>query len=274
MGLHWKFLDILSVIIGWGYFFAWSLSFYPQVIENMWRKNVNGLSFDFLTYNILGHSCYLIYNFSFFFLTSIQDEYYKLHGTRDAGVRFNDVFFSIHAVAITAFTIYQCIIYEKGPKNFVSYPTRFLFGFAIMVIIFFFFLAFSGTASWIWMLNSMGTVKVFLSFIKYVPQAYMNWRRKCTKGWSIGNIILDFTGGALSFGQMGVESINSGDWSEFKNFAKLGLSLLSIFFDLLFMFQHYILYWGNKPPETDEKKTELPTEREKHVDGEIYADLS
>lgn len=51
-------------------------------------------------------------------------------------------------------------------------------------------------------------VKLFITLIKYVPQAYMNFRRKSTLGWSIGNILLDFTGGFLSICQMFVISYN------------------------------------------------------------------
>lgn len=36
----------------------------------------------------------------------------------------------------------------------------------------------------------------------------MNFKRKSTIGWSIGNILLDLTGGVLNFGQMGVQSID------------------------------------------------------------------
>lgn len=39
--------DIPSGIIGWGYFVAWSISFYPQVFMNFKRKSVVGLSFDY-----------------------------------------------------------------------------------------------------------------------------------------------------------------------------------------------------------------------------------
>lgn len=38
----------------------------------------------------------------------------------------------------------------------------------------------------------------------------MNFRRKSTVGWSIGNILLDLLGGILNFGQMGVQSIDQG----------------------------------------------------------------
>lgn len=36
----------------------------------------------------------------------------------------------------------------------------------------------------------------------------MNFRRKSTVGWSIGNILLDLVGGLLNFGQMSVQSID------------------------------------------------------------------
>lgn len=38
----------------------------------------------------------------------------------------------------------------------------------------------------------------------------MNYRRKSTEGWSIGNVLLDFTGGVLSILQMIVQSYNNG----------------------------------------------------------------
>ena len=39
----------------------------------------------------------------------------------------------------------------------------------------------------------------------------MNYRRKSTIGWSIGNILLDFTGGSLSILQMFLLAYNNGE---------------------------------------------------------------
>ena len=47
----------------------------------------------------------------------------------------------------------------------------------------------------------MGWCKVFISLIKYMPQVYRNYIRKSTVGWSICNVLCDFTGGSLSFAQ-------------------------------------------------------------------------
>lgn len=41
----------------------------------------------------------------------------------------------------------------------------------------------------------------------------MNYRRQSTEGWSIGNVLLDFTGGVLSILQMILQSYNNGNYS-------------------------------------------------------------
>lgn len=51
-------------------------------------------------------------------------------------------------------------------------------------------------------LNGISYVKLGVTVVKYVPQAHMNFTRKSTVGWSIGNVLLDFTGGFFSFMQV------------------------------------------------------------------------
>lgn len=46
------------------------------------------------------------------------------------------------------------------------------------------------------------------------PQAYMNFYYKSTKGWSIGGVLLDFTGGSFSLLQMFLQSYNNGKSSK------------------------------------------------------------
>ena len=46
-------------------------------------------------------------------------------------------------------------------------------------------------------------------------QAYFNYRRKSTVGWSIGNVLLDFTGGTLDILQMILQASNVNNWSAF-----------------------------------------------------------
>ena len=71
----------------------------------------------------------------------------------------------------------------------------------------------------------------------------MNYKRKSTVGWSIINILLDFTGGSLSLLQMFLLAYNFNDWSSiFGSPTKFGLGFFSIIFDIVFIIQHYVLY--------------------------------
>ncbi len=71
----------------------------------------------------------------------------------------------------------------------------------------------------------------------------MNYQRQSTFGWSIGQILLDFSGGVLSIVQLLIDASLQPDWSGvIGNPVKLGLGNVSIFFDLIFITQHFFLY--------------------------------
>ena len=80
-----------------------------------------------------------------------------------------------------------------------------------------------------------------------MPQVLTNYRNSSTHGWSIAQIILDFTGGILSIAQLGIDSYLQHDWSGVTgNPVKFALGNVSIFFDVIFIVQHYYLYKGKK----------------------------
>ncbi|KJE93848.1 cystinosin-like protein [Capsaspora owczarzaki ATCC 30864] len=241
-----KPLSIVITVIGWIYFVAWSISFYPQVYENFRRKSVVGLNFDFLAYNITGFLCYSAFNIGLFWVTSIQDLYFADHPDGVNPVQANDVFFAIHAVVLTLVTIVQCFIYDRGEQR-VSWISRIILIGAWLFAFISFWIAFKGIISWLTYLYYFSYIKLGITLIKYVPQAFMNFRRKSTVGWSIGNVLLDFTGGALSILQMFLLAYNSDDWSSiFGDPTKFGLGLFSVVFDVLFIIQHYCLYRHNR----------------------------
>jgi cystinosin len=105
---------------------------------------------------------------------------------------------------------------------------------------------------------TLSYVKLVITVVKYVPQAWVNYKRKSTVGWSIAQILLDLTGGVLSLVQLILDSSFKSDWSGVTgNPVKFLLSNVTIFFDLIFIVQHYILYRDavddddNKPREPD-----------------------
>jgi cystinosin len=90
-------------------------------------------------------------------------------------------------------------------------------------------------------------VKLIITFVKYMPQVLTNYRNHSTQGWSIVQILLDFAGGLLSILQLGIDSYLQGDWSGITgNPVKLMLGNVSMFFDIIFIVQHYCLYNGNR----------------------------
>lgn len=91
----------------------------------------------------------------------------------------------------------------------------------------------------------MGYVKLICTFFKYIPQVVVNFNRKSTVGWSIEQILFDITGGVLSLIQLVIDASFQGDWSGITgNPLKLGLSNISIVFDVIFIVQHFVLYHG------------------------------
>ena len=99
----------------------------------------------------------------------------------------------------------------------------------------------SKNSSIINVLNQISLIKVLVTLIKYIPQAYQNYKRKSTTGWSIHNILLDISGGSLSLLQLFLEAWNFNVWTN-SNPTKLALGFISILFDILFILQHYVFY--------------------------------
>lgn len=154
----------------------------------------------------------------------------------------NDVFFSLHAIALTLLTIIQCCIYERAGQK----VSKTVVGLLALAWIFTFttlFLAAAEEMTWLQFLFCFSYIKLAVTLIKYFPQAYMNFRRKSTVGWSIGNVLLDFVGGSFSLLQMFLQSYNNDEWKLiFGDPTKFGLGVFSIIFDIVFMVQHYCLY--------------------------------
>ncbi len=70
--VHHIFFGYLSIFLGWGYFFLWGASYYPQIFKNFHRRSVVGLSFDYLLLNLTGHLCFLVFNTALFYNDTIQ----------------------------------------------------------------------------------------------------------------------------------------------------------------------------------------------------------
>lgn len=163
-------LVVLSTVVGWIYFFAWSISFYPQLLLNFRLKSAAGLSFDFLSLNITGFLFYAIYNVCLYFVGSFQRQYLDAHPHSLVPVELNDVVFALHAVLATLLTIGQCLLYERGGQT-VSLTARSL------LVLFWTAAAVAGAVTAAGRINALtfvnflSYIKLTITLIKYIPQA-------------------------------------------------------------------------------------------------------
>ncbi|KAI0491143.1 PQ loop repeat-domain-containing protein [Xylaria cf. heliscus] len=266
-----SFLEFISALFGWVYTLCWSLSFYPQAILNFRKKSTGGTTVDFPFLNVLGFACYFIYTCALYWSPIIRHQYALRNDNHTPTVAFNDVIFAIHALILTAILNTQYFLpsiwgFEQavGRK-----PSRFITGVFTgcitgVVLIIFVVASQPQTAdpktSWAWLdvIYVISYVKLLVTVVKYAPQLVYNSRNRSTKGWDISQILLDFTGGLLSIAQLGIDSYLQRDWSGVTgNPVKFFLGNVSMFYDLLFMGQHYFLYRDNGLKRGDERETLL-----------------
>ncbi|VEN63495.1 unnamed protein product, partial [Callosobruchus maculatus] len=162
-------LDTFSLAVGWIYFLAWSISFYPQIYYNWQRKSVVGLNFDFIILNLVGFTLYALFNLGLYLIPEIQQEYLKRNPRGLNPVKLNDIVFAVHAAIATLFTLIQCFIYEREGQR-VSTIARIilsLFGVFLFISV---ILAAVAVLHWLDFLYYCSYVKLTITLIKYVPQ--------------------------------------------------------------------------------------------------------
>lgn len=241
--------DRVSSVIGWGYFWAWAVSFAPQIFINYTRKCVVGQSFDYVAMNVLGFTCYTIYTCGFYFFESVQDAYVaRFHAKNN--VDPNDVAFAMYALVMCLINSWQICVYDRGQQVLHKFT---ILGIALTVaglllwtVVLLFGVNTAVFFNTLDLMYGLSIVKLAVSLIKYLPQIYLNFKRKLTIGWNIWNVLLDISGGTLSVLQQLIDCGTTGDWSGIAgNPIKFALGTLSIFYDLIFITQHCVLYREN-----------------------------
>lgn len=234
----------VSACVGYTYFLCWSVSFYPQVLTNYRRKTTQGLSPDFCSLNVLGFACYSAYNAALYYSHQVQDQYRARHGLHSqVTVQPNDVAFAFHALTLSVVTLAQIGYYDGFRARHPSRETTAILIGLLLVIAGSPLLVLLGVFEWLDYLYLLSYIKIGITLIKYAPQLILNFQRRSTQGWSIWQILLDFSGGLLSDLQLVFDCVDLHDWTGISgNLAKLVLGLASIAFDALFLLQHYVWF--------------------------------
>ncbi|CZT20580.1 related to L-cystine transporter [Ramularia collo-cygni] len=249
----------VSWFFGWVYFSAWTISFFPQAFLNYQRKTTDGLTPDFPLLNVFGFSCFSLSTILFLFSPVIRGQYAARHPlSPEPTVRMNDLAFGLLGLVMSVVTYSQFwpSLWRWEPVAGVrriagTVTLGIIWGSLLALTLITSFVLAKGNGrstdstvwAWIDVVYAMQYVKILLTIFKYIPQVVSNFQRKSTIGWSISQQLLDFTGGVLSLAQLVIDSSLQSDWTGLSgNPMKIGLGMVSLAFDVIFLSQHYLLY--------------------------------
>lgn len=121
----------------------------------------------------------------------------------------NDIFFAVHAFALSSVQLTQIFMYDRGKQSSINWHcVCFLIVLVLLVVLDFFIEEIwpNAISQTLFTIRMCGFCKASITFVKYMPQVYLNWQRKSTHGWSLENVFLDFGGGVFSFLQIFIKA--------------------------------------------------------------------
>lgn len=246
-------LETVTKSIGWTYVLVWGVANYPTVISNTQLKSVQGISIDYLYFNLMGFVLYTLYTGSMYSSALVRREFFEETHEWPL-IKLNDVIFGIHNLFTNSVIMSQayCWGFKKNDNQRLSCMAKLVLScvFAYLMGGGYYIYTSQGwepvpnVFNWSRLLTSLGLVKIAMSVCKNIPQILYNYNRKSTHGWPILMIWLDFVGALLSFVQLCLDGYIVGDLSTiFDNKPKLFLAVQVFIADFIFFLQHYYLYY-------------------------------
>ena len=116
-------------------------------------------------------------------------------------MEINDLAAVIHTTLVLLVLTIQCFYYPSGGQE-ISRPAWAVCGVSAAVSLLCIPLAATGVMTWLQYISVYSYIKIITSLIKYAPQAWLNYQQKSTEGYSVGNMLLDFSGSFFSLTQV------------------------------------------------------------------------
>lgn len=230
---------LASSMIGWAYFCAWVISFFPQVLLNQRRQSVAGLSRDMVALATFGFVCYLSYNAALYDPASAAAKEYAARFGRSSAVTPPDVAFSAFGVGMNLIIIMQMIAFDPHGWWGLSLLWACTLGVLVAAAAGCAVAAAAGSLSWLDYVTALSWVKLAATLVKYAPQVVLNFRRRGTGGFHVLGVTLDLSGSVLSLAQLGLDCALAGSFSlVVGDPAKFGLGLLTMVYDVALIVQH------------------------------------
>lgn len=255
MTLSWFITDLLGLV----YVCCWSVSMYPPVMTNWRYGSASALSIDFVMLNTTGYF-YLV-------ISLILQLYWWMPPPKDANpteelaslkpkITNFDLCYCLHGFVMNLVLVSQVVAGHSLWRFKVNRPLRMKpIYYRVMFLSLLVFVMLTGQlfiynvkSGWdnlrtLEYCNRLFMLKISMSLLKYVPQVFHNHERKSMKGFAIQSTILDVTGGLASLMQL-VWLLSKEESFNYTvlvaNFGKIGLAVVTILFNFVFVSQWFI----------------------------------
>lgn len=158
----------------------------------------------------------------------------------EPGITIHDLFFANHAFILANVIYIQFWYNGKTTANVctIRFCQFAIYGATLLLI------STLSSTSILDVFYYLSAVKAVITLVKYIPQVILHMNNKSTIGWSLENVLLDFIGGICSLAQSIVDAVNAKNiYLVLGNPIKLALGLISLMFDVIFIFQYF--YYRN-----------------------------
>ena len=206
----------------------WAASYYILIYDIIKTNTGDGFSIDYQLLAISSSIYYAVYSISIVF------------NGEQTFITITDAIFAFHGVIAGIMVLIVTFVYPRNINKLdISVLAILMIGLS-MILLYYLIGIYGGYAPLndLWLF--IGISKVIITTVKYTYQVLLNYDRKSTYGFAIGNIYLDFFGSLASVIQLSIEFYLIENYVI--NIAKVLLTSVSIVMDIVLFFQHYILY--------------------------------
>ncbi|CAR27851.1 hypothetical protein ZYGR_0N03380 [Zygosaccharomyces rouxii] len=246
----------VSEVLGLTYVCCWSVSMYPPLWTNWKRKSASALSVDFVMLNTTGY---------FYLVISLILQLYRWlpppqgqELTQEAialkpKITNFDLCYCLHGFLLNLVLASQLVMGQSmwGFKKERSIRMKPIYSKILFLSLLIFsgltlhFVNYNATVGWdnlrtLAYCNRLFMLKISMSLLKYVPQVIHNHERRSMKGFAIQGTMLDITGGMASLMQLIWQIANDKSFNTsvfMANFGKIGLAIVTIVFNFIFLSQ-------------------------------------
>lgn len=248
----------INDILGYSYVICWSVSMYPSLYMNWRLKNTQAVSLDSAILNISGYWYLLNALVLQFYCWNEGQNVQDNHIEKPLITRF-DLWYCFHGLIINMILLTQLFagrsLWKFQHESTLKRMRPIYFKISIITMLIWIILGseFMINTSSVGKFDNiqimsfchkLSLLKICMSLIKYIPQMKHNYERKSMKGFSIQGSILDVMGSIFSLTQL---ALYLSEESEFNfiifksNFSKIGVGLVTLIFNLIYLLQ-WILY--------------------------------